>query len=645
MVALNVLVYSGPGIGPNAHAYLLRTLRQFLSHRYAVIPPWESKAALLVMPGGRDQPYVASLSGEINARIRHWISRGGRYLGFCAGGYYGSGRCEFEPKHCDGSDGGARAGAAYPGYHYKTEDGARAAEVTVDQEKFRVGQNYWRNDPKNVRIYYNGGGYFLTDDFLGKPASKDVEVLVRYANDVTDPYDRSKRVANAPALIACRVGRGQAILTGLHPDYTMPYNRQLIAHLRAHDAFRRRLLGAIFAHLNMHADAHSMRLPARTPTFLAPARAQGVAQISQAMYGISSAAQKTTAGDAVLRDAKEDIHVISASPGVSQRRVPQQYQATVLKPKQLRPITDDGETEPRARRLDPGITPRFDMQLAITYMQQHRAHTCGSWLMYSDTTSSTQTFLESNTRLQSLLPNGTVNVATVQLAGRGRGRNAWVAPLGCLQFTMLLRHPGSKKAPVVLLQYLVSLAIVEAVKQRPGYEDLPMRLKWPNDLYGRQEPLVDSDDSDADSPEFVKLGGVLVGSSFKNGEFSLLFGMRRQCGQPAAHDYNDSHGTSLPAIPMELALALITAKFEEFYRKFLVMGFAPFLDMYYKNWLHSNQIVTLVDQGHERVRITGVDPDTGLLLTRSIHNPNAHYSLQPDGNSFDMLQGMISRKT
>ncbi|KAJ1950642.1 biotin holocarboxylase synthetase [Linderina pennispora] len=455
----------------------------------------------------------------------------------------------------------------------------------------------------------------------------------------------------------------------------MPYNRQLIPHLRAHDAFRRRLLGAIFAHLNMHVDedalgdsvapdAHSMRLPARTPTFLAPARAQGVAQISQAMYGISSAAQKTTAGDAVLRDAKEDIHVISASPGASQRRVPQQYQTTVLKPKQPQPITDDGETEPEREGSilvlctpdsvpDARETPRFDMQLAITYMQQHRAHTCGSWLMYSDTTSSTQTFLESNTRLQSLLPNGTVNVATVQLAGRGRGRNAWVAPLGCLQFTMLLRHPGSKKAPVVLLQYLVSLAIVEAVKQRPGYEDLPMRLKWPNDLYGRQEPLVDSDDSDADSPEFVKLGGVLVGSSFKNGEFSLLFGCGVNVANPLPttsinkliREYNDSHGTSLPAISMELALALITAKFEEFYRKFLVMGFAPFLDMYYKNWLHSNQIVTLVDQGHERVRITGVDPDTGLLLTRSIHNPNAHYSLQPDGNSFDMLQGMISRKT
>ncbi|KAJ1935713.1 biotin holocarboxylase synthetase [Linderina macrospora] len=278
--------------------------------------------------------------------------------------------------------------------------------------------------------------------------------------------------------------------------------------------------------------------------------------------------------------------------------------------------------------------------------------------MYSDTTTSTQTFLEKNTKLQSILPNGTVNVATVQLAGRGRGRNAWIAPLGCLQFTMLLRHPSSsKQAPVVLLQYLISLAIVESVKSQPGYENIPLRLKWPNDLYAKHESLVDSDASDNpdsnSNPEFVKIGGVLVGSSYKNGEFSLLFGCGVNVANPLPttsfnkliREYNDTHGTHLATIPVELALARITAKFEEFYRKFLVSGFEPFLELYYKNWLHTDQIVTLVDQGYERVRIVGVSPETGLLLTRSIHNPNAHYSLQPDGNSFDMLQGMISRKT
>ncbi|KAJ2363117.1 biotin holocarboxylase synthetase, partial [Coemansia sp. RSA 2607] len=181
VVPLNVLVYSGPGVSPNSQTFLMRTLRQFLSHRYAIIPvdqtmlrtqPWETKAALFVMPGGRDVPYTVELNGEINRRIRQWVENGGRYLGLCAGGYYGSGRCEFEPGtplEIVGSRElaffkGSCVGTAYPGYDYKSETGARAAEVTVDQDAFNVPQKLWRSDPARIRIYYNGGGFFVPDE-------------------------------------------------------------------------------------------------------------------------------------------------------------------------------------------------------------------------------------------------------------------------------------------------------------------------------------------------------------------------------------------------------------------------------------------------------------------------------------------------
>ncbi|KAJ1651550.1 biotin holocarboxylase synthetase, partial [Coemansia sp. RSA 25] len=333
MVLLNVLVYSGSGIGPESYAYLVKTLRQFLSHRYAIIPvepetlrrePWESKAAMLVMPGGRDLPYVASMKGEINQRIKRWVEGGGRYLGFCAGGYYGSGRCEFEPGTALEVVGdrelalfpGTCLGCAYPGYSYKTEDGARAAEVTVDRSAFGVSELVWKDDPDRVRIYYNGGGYFVTDGLLGKkPADSSVSVLVRYASDVSDPHDRSTRVVNAPAIVSCKVGGGIAVLSGLHPEYawdflapssyTQPHNQQLVPLLRSHDAYRRRLLGAIFTHMRIDVDPealldevaaeHSIRIPAATPTFIAPARVSGVAAVAAAMYALNSAA--TTRGE------------------------------------------------------------------------------------------------------------------------------------------------------------------------------------------------------------------------------------------------------------------------------------------------------------------------------------------------------------
>ncbi|KAJ2524067.1 biotin holocarboxylase synthetase [Coemansia sp. RSA 2049] len=718
MVALNVLVYCGPGIGLNAYAYLVRTLRQFLGHRYAIIPvdpetlrrePWESKAAMLVVPGGRDMPYVMAMHGEINKRIKEWVYRGGRYLGFCAGGYYGSEHCEFEPGTPIEVVGdrelaffkGTCIGCAYPGYNYKTEDGARAAEAIVDRDAFKLPAAFWKRDPTNVRIYYNGGGYFLTDEFLGRhPAKDNAVVLVRYSSDVSDPRDRSKLVSGAPAVISCRSGRGVAVLSGLHPEYawdflapssyTQPYNKHMVSLLRSHDAYRRRLLGAMLAHMQLDVDKealvdhtsteYSIRMPAKTPTFLVPARVSSVAAAATTMYSLRNAAsargQNDAAGiiDMVLHDIADDIHIISAASEDGQRRVPHAYQDAVLLASALDPalkysLSGLGDIQPEQDAIKdqsvlvlctqdslPGTkeTPRFDMKLAIKHMQENKAHTVGSWLMYSDTTNSTQTFLEKNTALQALLPNGTVNVATIQLAGRGRGRNAWVSPVGCLQFTMLLRHPSLKQAPVVMMQYLMSVSVVEAVKAQKGYGGIPLRLKWPNDVYALHTPVGDSSDSsESTDSSYAKIGGILVSSSFKAGEFTLLFGCGINVANPLPttsinkliHEYNISHGTSLPAMSMEKVLALVTAKFEELYRKFLVNGFEPLLQLYYKNWLHTDQHVTLVDQNYEKARVVGLCPTSGLLKVKSIANPATVYELQPDGNSFDMLQGLISRKT
>jgi len=124
---MNVLVYSGNGstvecvyktirlilnfcpyadFNPSRSVrHCLYTLRRLLSPNYAVTPvtdavilkePWTASCALLVFPGGADMGYCRSLNGEGNRRIEQYVRRGGAYLGLCAGGYYGSSRCEFE---------------------------------------------------------------------------------------------------------------------------------------------------------------------------------------------------------------------------------------------------------------------------------------------------------------------------------------------------------------------------------------------------------------------------------------------------------------------------------------------------------------------------------------------------------------------
>lgn len=51
--------------------------------------------------------------------------------------------------------------------------------------------------------------------------------------------------------------------------------------------------------------------------------------------------------------------------------------------------------------------------------------------------------------------------------------------------SVVIRHPMAlmETAPVVFVQYLVGMAMVKAIKTYgKGYEQMPVKLKWPNDI-------------------------------------------------------------------------------------------------------------------------------------------------------------------
>jgi biotin--protein ligase len=105
--AHQVLVYSGPGVSPLSLSYTLLTLPLLLTPHYTVQPvtsevlakqPWEPACALLVIPGGRDLPYVEELTTKtrVTKRIKEYVAEGGRYLGICAGAYFGAEEVRFD---------------------------------------------------------------------------------------------------------------------------------------------------------------------------------------------------------------------------------------------------------------------------------------------------------------------------------------------------------------------------------------------------------------------------------------------------------------------------------------------------------------------------------------------------------------------
>ncbi|KAG8900117.1 biotin holocarboxylase synthetase [Tulasnella sp. 403] len=229
---INVLVYDGPGVSQTSLTHTLFSLRTLLRPNYSVNPitpqaltsdPWPPSCALLVIPGGRDLPYVTAL-GKANPRIREYVEKGGSFLAFCAGAYYASKRVEWEvgtPLEVKGDRAlgffpGTAKGCAYKGFVYESEDGARAISVKVNE-----------NDGSTKTyegIYYNGGGMFVEAE---KFQPQGVRVLATYADG---------EHSGEPAAVVCDVGEGRAILWGPHPEY--PLDRQPAAAALEKDASR-----------------------------------------------------------------------------------------------------------------------------------------------------------------------------------------------------------------------------------------------------------------------------------------------------------------------------------------------------------------------------------------------------------------------
>ena len=212
----------GTGATAESIRHCIFSLRQLLSPNYAVIPinenvivkePWAQTCALLVMPGGGDLGYCRVLNGEGNRRVSEYVRRGGSYLGFCAGGYYGSRRCEFEvgnqPLEVIGSRElgffpGVCRGAAFRGFDYQSEKGARAVKLRIPKGAF--GDHV----PLSVTSYFNGGGVFVDAQGL---KGRSVEVLASYDSEIHVDGGDGKA-----AVVFSKVSNGKAMLTGPHPE-------------------------------------------------------------------------------------------------------------------------------------------------------------------------------------------------------------------------------------------------------------------------------------------------------------------------------------------------------------------------------------------------------------------------------------------
>jgi glutamine amidotransferase-like uncharacterized protein len=244
-----IIVYVDLGVDGASLKHTVKSLQQEIDPTHHTIrrmdskalknEAWEKGTALLVIPGGRDIYYHEALDGQGTSKIRKFVEEGGSYLGICAGAYFGASAIEFEK-------GGSyevcaqRSLAFFPGLAEGPVYGKNKYRVDGLQglEAARIS---WKDS--SFHAYYNAGCRFV-----GAHEFPDVCVLSSYLELEGDPA----------AIISCKIGKGKAVLSGVHMEYSTPalprnnpYIERIYKLLETGEIQRRYVLREMLTHLQI----------------------------------------------------------------------------------------------------------------------------------------------------------------------------------------------------------------------------------------------------------------------------------------------------------------------------------------------------------------------------------------------------------
>lgn len=275
----------------------------------------------------------------------------------------------------------------------------------------------------------------------------------------------------------------------------------------------------------------------------------------------------------------------------------------------------------------------------------------GSIVLHSKKLSSTSDYLIENF---ASYPVGTVCVADEQTSGRGRGSNQWASPLGSLAFSFT-RSNTLAATDIPLLQYISTLAVVKAIEtifaatacsSVANFVKLNIRIKWPNDIYHQS----------------TKIGGVLCRAIYEEEAFKIVIGIglnldnqspticlndvvqRVSKGARSDECVGGYSSADNRKITREGLIAKIFEHYEALERDLKSRGFSELKHEYIKYWMHDSMQLSVVDDqlgAPALVKIAGLT-DAGLLL--AVDQYGSVFELHPDGNSLDMMSGMIRKK-
>ncbi|KAJ1033948.1 hypothetical protein NDA16_000156 [Ustilago loliicola] len=535
----DVLVYSGPGVSTSALHHTLKTLRTLLSTydiktvdaRTLALDPWQKGTALVVLPGGRDLPYVSELARPFTRsteaasssstgsertacrEIRNFVESGGNFLGICA-----------ENSHTEAQDSNDKEERDQQlrvheqhrlqwmhelfterlGLRSELPQWALASSAATSASKpAATGTAVETEEPKLLPIYLAS----LGDD---KDSNKIVDkILQKLASEKTSgPVSHLQGFENCDALKTANIASVKDSNDAMH--FSVADSQTIL-------------------------EAQSLCTSADYDAFSKP--------VIPTTASSEAAAEESTPDKEVDLDSVPKYILACKETRPTTEVLPywniNEYEKHLSQFRSINLQNEQNKLAGHWSTYRPPYDPFSPFGPSSSSSSSSPAAQFGTPMLYTQMVTSTQTMLDKNFRLLSALPVGTTFFATQQMSGRGRGGNRWISPKGCLQFSAVFRVPVSMASKTVFLQYLSGLAVVEGIKLALGGSEAgravagKVRIKWPNDIYAEIPPVDSSAGGERaktatfelDGKRYAKLGGILVNSQFSGGnEFVLISG-------------------------------------------------------------------------------------------------------------------------
>ena len=207
---MTILLYSDIGTSPISVENVFRYFRRFhqkdnivlIDADYLANKDWEFSCKLLIIPGGRDIPYVEKWDKlSIYYRVQSYIKSGGKYLGICAGAYFASSIIDFDIGIVESRILNERKLSLFNGravgplnneYCYLSNKYAKALKIKDTNDNLLP-----------FYVYYNGGCFFEFSD-----KCDNIVILAKYAD-----------YGNRAAMIRGTYGNGHYLLSGFHFEF------------------------------------------------------------------------------------------------------------------------------------------------------------------------------------------------------------------------------------------------------------------------------------------------------------------------------------------------------------------------------------------------------------------------------------------